>query len=80
MMIKLTAVDSALRELWLNTLAISGVLQPSRSEQEVGIGAKVYITGENDPWFVQDSVSRVVQLIDGVERGQTGDGLSPLVR
>lgn len=68
MMIKLSAVDiSEPLELWLNTSAISSVLQPSILDRDRGIGAKIYITGdENSPWLVRESVSRVIHLIEGV--------------
>lgn len=64
MMIKLCAMDD--KELWLNTSAISSVLEPSGQEQDMGIGAKIYITGEDSPWLVRESVSRVIHLIEGV--------------
>lgn len=68
MMIKLSTMDSDPKELWLNTSAISSVLQPSDQEQDIGIGAKVYITGEEScPWLVRESVTRVIHLIEGVE-------------
>lgn len=63
MMIKLSTMD---RELWLNTTAISSVFQPSGQEQDMGIGAKIYITGEDYPWLVDESVREVVNLIEGV--------------
>lgn len=67
MMIKLSTIDSDPKELWLNTSAISSVLQPSGQEQDMGIGAKIYIIGEeNSPWAVRESVSRVIHLIEGV--------------
>ena len=69
MMIKLSAVDvSEPLELWLNTSAISSVLQPNIRERDRGIGTKIYITGdENSPWLVRESVREVVDLIAGVE-------------
>lgn len=68
MMIKLSAMDSDPKELWLNTSLISSVLEPSGQEQDMGIGAKIYITGEeNVPWLVRESVREVVDLIVGVE-------------
>lgn len=68
MMIKLSAVDvSEPLELWLNTSAISSVLQPSGQEQDIGIGDKIYITGENLPWLVAESAREVVNLIGGTE-------------
>lgn len=68
MMIKLTAAGNEMMELWLNTSAISSVLDPSGQEQDMGIGAKIYITGEeNSPWLVRESVREVVNLIVGVE-------------
>ena len=67
MMIKLSAMDSDPTELWLNTSLISSVLEPIGLEQDMGIGAKIYITGEeNVPWLVRESVSRVIHLIEGV--------------
>lgn len=66
MMIKLSTMDSDPQELWLNTSAISSVLQPNGQEQDIGIGAKIYITGEELPWLVRESVSRVIHLIEGV--------------
>lgn len=67
MMIKLSAVDvSEPLELWLNTSAISSVLQPNSRERDRGIGAKIYITGEESPWLVRESISRVIHLIEGV--------------
>lgn len=67
MMIKLTTMDRDPKELWLNTSAISSVLEPSGQEQDMGIGAKIYITGEeNSAWLVRESVSRVIHLIEGV--------------
>lgn len=69
MMIKLSAVDvSEPLELWLNTSAISSVLQPNSKEQDRGIGAKVYITGEDSPWLVRESVREVVDLIERASR------------
>lgn len=69
MMIKLTTMDRDPKELWLNTSAISSVLEPSGQEQDMGIGAKIYITGEeNVPWLVRESVREVVNLIVGVEQ------------
>lgn len=65
-MIKLSTMDSDPQELWLNTSAISSVLQPNGQEQDIGIGAKIYITGEELPWLVRESVSRVIHLIEGV--------------
>lgn len=66
MMIKLSTMDKDPTELWLNTSAISSVLQPSGQEQDMGVGAKIYITGEeNSPWLVRESVSRVIHLIEG---------------
>lgn len=68
MMIKLSTTDSNPRELWLNTSAISSVLQPSNQEQDMGIGAKIYITGEESaPWLVAESVREVINLIEGSE-------------
>lgn len=67
MMIKLSTMDSDPKELWLNTSAISSVFQPDEKERDMGIGAKVYITGENLPWLVAESVREVVNLIAGVE-------------
>lgn len=68
MMIKLSTMDSDPKALWLNTSAISSVLEPSGQEQDMGIGAKIYITGEEaSPWLVRESVRRVVNLIEGVE-------------
>lgn len=64
MMIKLRAIDD--RELWLNKAAISIVLKPSAQELDMGLGAKIYLTDEDSPWFVQDSVDRVIHLIEGV--------------
>lgn len=67
MMIKLSTMDSGPKELWLNTSAISSVLEPSGQEQDMGVGAKIYITGEeSSPWVVRESVSRVIHLIEGV--------------
>lgn len=67
MMIKLTAAGNEMMELWLNATAISSVFQPSGQEQDMGIGAKIYITGEeNSPWLVSESVREVVNLIAGV--------------
>lgn len=66
MMIKLTAAVNEMAELWLNTTAISSVFQPSDLEQDMGIGAKIYITGEESPWLVAESVREVVNLIEGV--------------
>lgn len=67
MMIKLTAAGNAKMELWLNTNAISSVFQPAENERDMGIGAKVYITGEeSSPWLVAESVRKVVNLIEGV--------------
>ena len=67
MMIKLSSVDvSEPLELWLNTSAISSVLQPNIQERDRGIGAKIYITGEEFPWLVAESVREVVNLIEGV--------------
>ena len=66
MMIKLTTMDRDPKELWLNTSAISSVLEPSGLEQDIGIGAKIYITGEEkSSWLVRESVSRVIHLIEG---------------
>lgn len=68
MMIKLSTVDvSEPLELWLNTSAISSVIQPTKNERDVGAGAKVYITGKAFPWFVAESVRKVINLIEGVE-------------
>ena len=68
MMIKLSTMDKDPTELWLNTSAISSVLEPSGQEQDMGVGAKIYITGEeNSPWLVAESVREVVNLIAGVE-------------
>lgn len=65
MMIKLSTIDSDPQELWLQTSAISSVLQPSGQEQDIGIGAKVYITGEEKaPWLVAESAREVVDLIE----------------
>ena len=64
MMIKLCTIDD--KELWLNTSAISSVLEPIGQEQDMGVGAKIYITGEESPWMVLESVSRVIHLIEGV--------------
>lgn len=67
MMIKLTSAGNAMMELWLNTTVISSVFQPTENERDMGIGAKVYITGEdNSPWLVAESVRKVVNLIEGV--------------
>ena len=65
-MIKLTTMDRDSKELWLNTSAISSVLEPSVLEHDMGVGAKIYITGEESPWLVRESVSRVIHLIEGV--------------
>lgn len=68
MMIKLSTMDVDPKELWLNTSAISSVLQPSGQEQNAGVGAKIYITGEvSPPWMARESVTRVIHLIAGVE-------------
>lgn len=67
MMIKLSTMDSEPLELWLNTSAISSVIQPNIRERDRGIGAKIYITGEESPWLVSESVREVVNLIAGVE-------------
>lgn len=67
MMIKLTAAGNEMMELWLNTAAISSVFQPSGKEQDMGIGSKIYITGEeNSPWLVREPVTHVIHLIEGV--------------
>lgn len=66
MMIKLTSAGNAMMELWLNTTVISSVFQPTENERDMGIGAKVYITGEDSPWLVAESVRKVVNLIEGV--------------
>ena len=66
MMIKFTSVGNAMMELWLNPSAISSVLHPTDKERDMGIGAKVYITGEDAPWLVSESVREVVNLIEGV--------------
>lgn len=67
MMIKLSTMDSDPKELWLNTSAISSVLQPTENERDMGIGAKIYITGEeNYPWLVREPVSRVIHLVEGL--------------
>lgn len=69
MMIKLSNTDINPRELWLNTSAISSVLQPTKNELDIGVGAKVYITGEeSSPWLVAESVREVINLIDGASR------------
>jgi hypothetical protein len=68
MMIKLTSAGNAMMELWLNTTAISSVFQPNEEERDIGIGAKVYITGEDLPWLVAESVREVVNLIEGAEK------------
>lgn len=68
MMIKLTTMDSDPQELWLNTSAISSVLQPNGQEQDIGIGAKIYITGEKLPWLVRESVREVIDLIERASR------------
>ncbi len=65
MMIHLNSVASGGKELWLNPSAISSVLEPSDQEQDMGIGAKIYITGEDSPWLVAESVREVVSLIEG---------------
>ena len=69
MMIKLTNGWDNVKdqELWLNTHTISGVLQPTEQEEKRGIGAKIYITGEESPWAVRESVREVVDLIAGAE-------------
>lgn len=66
MMIKFTAAGNEMMELWLNTTVISSVFQPSGKEQDMGIGAKIYITGEEAPWLVAESVREVVNLIEAV--------------
>lgn len=69
MMIKLSTMDSDPRELWLNTSAISSVIQPSGQEQDMEIGAKIFITGEeNCPWLVRESVREVIDLIERASR------------
>lgn len=66
MMIKLTFAGNAMMELWLNTTAISSVFQPSGQEQDMGIGSKIYVIGDESPWLVAESVREVVNLIAGV--------------
>lgn len=69
MMIKLSAIDvSEPLELWLNTSAISSVIQPNIRERDRGIGAKIYITGEESPWLVSESVREVIDLIERASR------------
>ena len=68
MMIKLTSAGNAMMELWLNTTVISSVFQPTENERDMGIGAKVYITGEDSPWLVAESVREVVDLIERASR------------
>ena len=69
MMIKLTSAGNAMMELWLNTATISSVFQPSEDERDIGIGEKIYITGEeNTPWLVAESVREVVDLIERASR------------
>lgn len=69
MMIKLSEVGSDPNEVWLNTSLISSVLEPSGQEQDMGIGAKIYIIGEEDvPWLVRESVREVIDLIERASR------------
>lgn len=59
MFIKLTkCVD--LQPLYLNTKAISSV---TTSDQTNDNGARVFITGEDAPWYVSESLEEVMDRI-----------------
>ena len=59
MFIKLTDNFSH-KDLYLNTKAISSVTDSDRKDYE---GSRVYITGEGDPWYVCESVEKIMERI-----------------
>ena len=46
--------------LWLNTKAISSVIASDRRNDE---GSCVFITGEDAPWYVSESVEEIMERI-----------------
>lgn len=60
MFIKLTEITKK-NELYLNVNAISSVFVTDRSED--GDSARVFITGEAEPWYVCETVKEVMEKI-----------------
>ena len=46
--------------LWLNTKAISSVTASDRRNDE---GSRVFITGEDAPWYVSELVEEIMERI-----------------
>lgn len=63
MFIKLTDSFSH-KDLYLNTKAISSVTASDRRDDD---GSRVYITGEDAPWYVSETVDEVIDRINTVE-------------
>lgn len=60
MFIKLTDINSG-NPIYVNTNAISSVFITDHKEQ--GNAARVYITGDELPWYVQESVDEVMDRL-----------------
>ena len=52
------------KPLWLNTKAISSVTASNRRDDD---GARVFLFAESDPWYVSESVEKVIDRISGRE-------------
>ena len=50
--------------LWLNTKAISSVTASDRRNDE---GSRVFITGEDAPWYVSESVEEIMERISPIK-------------
>ena len=64
MFIKLTNSLGGNKELFLNVSAISSVTASDRMNDE---GSRVYITGEEPPWYVSESVEEIMERISPIK-------------
>ena len=64
MFIKLTDSVNNRKALYLNVNAISSVTASDRRSDD---GSRVYITGEEDPWYVRETVDEVIDRINAAE-------------
>lgn len=64
MFIKLSNSMYQGKELYLNISAISSVTASDRRDDD---GSRVYITGEDSPWYVSETVDEVIDRINTVE-------------
>lgn len=64
MFIKLTNALFDRKALYLNVNAISSVAASDRRDDD---GSRVYITGEDSPWYVSETVYEVIDRINAAE-------------